>query len=429
MNFLLQIWNSKDLRQKIIFTIAVLVLYRLLAQITVPGIDPAKLREFFGGGSSGALGIYAMITGGAIQNFSIVLMGLAPYINASIIVQLMTVVIPKLETLSKEGDAGRKTINKYTRWLALPFAILQSYGMITIISNIPGAGQVIHPNIPAEIIPAMIIVSTGTLLLMWMGEMITEKGIGNGISLLIFASIVSNIPTVVGRIFSEGGVDITQNTKIASFIGFLILTAVLLFSTILMTEGHRKIPITYGSSGKSGVGSAIPIRALQSGMIPIIFALSIITFPAVITQVYPHANNVVTSFIKAYLSSSNPSFVYFLLYFFLIIFFSFFYVSVVFKPDQIAENIQKRGGFVPGYRPGRETAEHIGSVSARLNLWGGAFLGIVAILPTVFTLFTELTTQDLIISGSGIIIIVGVVLDFVRRVNAQLIMHDYEKLK
>ena len=165
MNFLLQIWNSVDLRKKIFFTVGVLVLYRLLAQITVPGIDPASLREFFGGGESGALGIYAMITGGAIENFSIVLMGLAPYINASIIMQLMTVVIPKLENLSKEGDEGRKTINRYTRWLALPFSILQSYGMITIISNIPGAGQVIDPTNISQVLPAMIIVSTGTLLL------------------------------------------------------------------------------------------------------------------------------------------------------------------------------------------------------------------------------------------------------------------------
>jgi preprotein translocase subunit SecY len=428
MKFLLQIWSSKDLQKKILFTISILLLYRVLGQITVPGVDPTALRDYFSsGGDAGAIGIFSLITGGSLVNFSIILMGLGPYINASIVMQLMTVVIPKLETLSKESEAGRKKINQYTRWLTIPFAFLQSYGMIVLISNFQ-TGQFIDTRNPAEFLPAMITITAGTLLLMWLGELITAKGIGNGISLLIFAGIVAEIPGIVQNIFM-GGDEFSSGTKVFSFIIFLVIAFALLIGTILTTEGQRKIPITYGTRGSSGIGSSLPIRILQAGMIPIIFALSLTTFPEVLVQMFPNANNSMVDFINMYLNSSNPSIAYFSLYFFLIIFFTFFYVSVVFKPEQIAENIQKRGGFIPGYRPGRETSEYLQKVSSRLNLWGGAFLGLVAIIPTVFTLFSDLTTRDLIISGSGIIIIVGVVLDLIRRINAQLVMHDYDKLK
>ena len=429
MKFLLQIWSSKDLRKKILFTIFILVLYRVLGQVTVPGVDPTALREYFSsGGDTGAIGIFSLITGGSLVNFSIILMGLAPYINASIVMQLMTVVLPKLEALSKESEAGRKKISQYTRWLTVPFAFLQSYGMIVLISNLPGVGQFIDTRNPAEFLPAMITITAGTLLLMWLGELINAKGIGNGISLLIFAGIVSEIPGIVQNIFASGD-EFSSGTKVFSFLVFLAIAFVLLLGTILTTEGQRKIPITYGTRGKVGVGSSLPIRVLQAGMIPIIFALSLTTFPAVLAQMFPNAKNSFVDFINLYLNSSNPGILYFALYFCLILFFTFFYVSIVFKPEQIAENIQKRGGFVPGYRPGRETAEYLEKVSSRLNLWGGVFLGVVAIIPMVFTLFSDLTTTDLIISGSGIIIIVGVVLDLLRRVNAQLVMHDYEKLK
>lgn len=426
MGFLQQIWNTPGLQKKILFTLIILLLYRVLSQISVPGIDVAAVRSFFES-EGGALSIYSMLTGGSMENFSIILMGLAPYINASIIIQLMQAVVPKFEALAKEGPAGQKKLSQYTRYLAVVFAIAQSYGMIAYVGpHLDGVDATDFMSV----LPLMLMVTAGTILLMWMGELITERGIGNGISLIIFASLVSAIPTVLGNII--GSVEsLTGNSgKLIPFIVFLGLTVVLIVATILATEGQRRIPVNYGTGGNS-VASNIPIRVLQAGMIPIIFALSLVTFPSVVIQMMGLTeSNMVTQFISENLNPANGTVMFFAVYFLLILFFSFFYVSITFKTDDIAENIQKRGGFVPGYRPGRETSEHLSTVSTRLNLWGGSFLAFVAIIPMLFAQFsTSLTAQDLIISGSGIIIIVGVVLDLVRRINAQLVMHNYDELK
>ena len=426
MNFLSQIWQSKTLRTKVLYTIIILLVYRVLAQISVPGVDVAAVRDFFSSNADSALGIYSMLTGGSMEKFSILMMGLAPYINASIIMQLMTVVVPSLENLSKEGEVGQKKINLYTRWLTVFFAFGQSYGVLYLISR-----QLTEIDITnfAQILPLMLTITAGTLLLVWLGEQITEKGLGNGISLIIFASIVANIPTIITNIF--GSVEsITGDTgKLIPFIIFLGLTFILIVATILATEGQRKIPVNYGTGGQS-MASSLPIRVLQAGMIPIIFALSIVTFPSVIVQMIGGEGNAVTQFITTNLNPGNGTPIFFGIYALLIIFFSYFYVSIVFKTDDIAENIQKRGGYIPGYRPGAETSEHLSTVSVRLNLWGGLFLAFVAIIPMIFTIFSDsLTSQDLIVSGSGIIIIVGVVLDLVRRINEHLSMQDYDKLK
>lgn len=424
MNLIKQIWGSATLQKKILYTIGALLVYRVFAQISVPGVDITGVRELFDGESGSALAIYSMLTGGSLEKFSVVMMGLSPYINASIIMQLAGVAIPKLEQLKKEGAAGQRKIASYTRWLTVIFAFAMSYGMIySIGTKIPG----ISSNF-MDILPLMIIVSAGTIFLMWIGELITEKGIGNGISLIIFSSLVSSIPTVLGNIIGSVEDLATNSGKLIPFILFLGLTFILIIGSILATEGHRKIPVNYGTGG-TAMASSLPIRVLQAGMIPIIFALSLITFPSVVIQMMA-ISGPITDFISQNLNPANGGILFFVTYFLLILFFSYFYVSITFKPDDVAENIQKRGGFVPGYRPGRETAEHLGDVSFRLNLWGGSFLAIVAILPMIFTLFSEsMTSQDLIISGSGIIIIVGVVLDLVRRINAQLVMQDYDKLK
>lgn len=429
MNFLQQIWQTPGLKTKILFTIIALFLYRILAQVSVPGIDVEAVRSFFSDDGGGALNIYSMLTGGSMENFSIILMGLAPYINASIIMQLMQVVVPKFEALAKEGPAGQKKLSSYTRYLTVVFALAQSYGMIVYLAsagNIPG----LDPTNLVSVLPLMLTVTAGTLLLMWIGELITERGLGNGISLIIFASLVSNIPSVIGNVLGSVE-DLAGNSgKLVPFIVFLLVTAVLILLTILATEGQRRIPVNYGTGGNS-VASNIPIRILQAGMIPIIFALSLITFPSVALQMFSATDaNVVTQFISANLDPSSGTLTFFLAYFCLILFFTFFYVSITFKSEDIAENIQKRGGFVPGYRPGKETAAHLDQTSTRLNLWGGMFLAFVAILPMLFTQFSDsLSSQDLIVSGSGVIIIVGVVLDLIRRINAQLVMHNYDELK
>jgi preprotein translocase subunit SecY len=423
--YLRQLWRSEDLRRRILFTLLLLGIYRVVAHIPVPGSDVYELKALFdrGTGDIGALGIFAVLTGGAIDNFSVVLLGLSPYINASIILQLCTVIFPRLEAISKEGPQGQQTINKFTRWLSLPLAFVQSYGFLILLSR-GGLGNFVDLTFPGVLAP-MLYVTAGSLFLMWIGELITEKGIGNGISLIIFTGIVSGIPSVFSSMFYAG------EGKLMAFYLFTMVSLAMLVAVVLFTDAHRLIPITYANQGAGrGVQGSIPIRLNQAGMVPIIFAISLITLPSIIAQFLQSSVHLqgVSAFINREINPQNPTWIYVALYFGLVMLFTYFYVSVTFKPDDVAESIQKRGGFIPGTRPGKQTAEVLARVSSRLNLWGGLFLGIVAIVPLIFTMFSDLTSQDLIISGSGIIIVVGVVMELIRQVNAQLLAHDYEKL-
>jgi len=411
------------LRKRILVTLALLLAYRVVAHIAVPGADPFALQQFLESRSGGGvIGVFAALTGGAIDNFSVVLLGLSPYINASIIIQLCTVIFPKLEAISKEGAQGQQQLNRYTRFLTLPLAFVQSYGFLILLGR--GGVQLVDLTFPGVLLP-MIYVTAGSLFLMWLGELVTEKGIGNGISLIIFIGIVSGMPTTISAMFIAG------EGKLAAFYLFCIVSLAMLVCVILFTDAHRLIPITYANQGAGrGVQGSIPIRLNQAGMIPIIFAISLITLPAIMAQFLSTAPRLapVVNAINLYINPQNPSILYMLLYFLLVVAFTFFYVSVTFKPDDVAETIQKRGGFVPGIRPGRQTAELLAKVSARMNLWGGVFLGIVAVIPLLFTRYSPLSSSDLIISGSGLIIVVGVVMELIRQVNAQLLAHDYEKL-
>ncbi len=421
--YLKQLWHSEELRKRILFTVLILLIYRIAAHITVPGTDPFALREFLGSrGGAGVVGVFAALTGGSIDNFSIVLLGLSPYINASIIMQLSTVIFPKLEALQKEGQSGQQQINRYTRYLTVPLAFVQSYGFLILLSR--GGANLIDLSFPAVLAP-MLFVTTGSLFIMWLGELVTEKGIGNGISLIIFTGIVSGIPAVLSSLFIAG------EGKMAAFYLFCIISLATLVAVVLFTDAHRLIPITYANQGAGrGVQGGIPIRLNQAGMIPIIFAISLITLPAIVAQFLSTAPRFgfLVSFITTYINPSAPSIPYIIIYFLLVMGFTYFYVSVTFRPDDIAETIQKRGGFIPGIRPGKQTATVLKKTSNRLNLWGGTFLGIVAIMPLIFTKYSPLSSQDLIISGSGLIIVVGVVMELIRQINAQLLAHDYEKL-
>jgi len=421
--YLRQLWHSEDLRRRILMTIALLFIYRVVAHITIPGTDPQALLQYLTTrSSSGPMGIFVALTGGSIDNFSVVLLGLSPYINASIIVQLCTVIFPKLEALSKEGAQGQQELNRYMRWISFPLAFLQSYGFLILLSR--GGLKLVDTSFPYVLLP-MLYVTAGSIFVMWLGELITEKGIGNGISLIIFTGIVSGIPASMSSIFLGG------QGKIGMFFLFTIISLAMLVAVVLFTDAHKLVPITYANQGAGrGVAGGIPIRLNQAGMIPIIFAISLITFPAILAQFLQTAPRFasVVSFITLYLSPQNPSFLYLLVYFLLVVLFTFFYVSVTFKVDDLAEQIQKRGGFIPGIRPGRQTAEVLQRTSSRLNLWGGIFLGLIAVIPLVFTKFSPLSRADLIISGSGLIIVVGVVMELIRQINAQLLAHDYEKL-
>lgn len=428
--YIAQIWRSKDLRNKIIFTISALVVFRLTSQISLPGANTDALRSIFQ--QNAFFGIFSALTGGSAERFSIILMGVSPYINASIIVQLLAVIIPKLEALSKEGEQGQKTLNKYTRWLTLPLALLQSYGTILLLNSQSQVPIIENLKDPSVILPIMLTITTGTLWLMWLGEIITEKGIGNGISLIIFTNIVSGIPQVVAQSLYLGQSDAQA---LIPFVSTILFTIILLVLIVLVTEAERKIPITYAGHRFQGRGeqSTLPIRINQAGMIPIIFAVSLVSFPSLLSRFFQQAQAAWLRAIGDFLATNFApnSNTYLILYFMFIVVFTYFYVSITFNPKQVAENIQKRGGYIPGIRPGTQTVEYLGKISNRLNLFGGVFLALIAVAPILMRIIfsgsrTGAVTQ--LISGAGMIIIVGVVLELVRQINAQLVMHDYDKL-
>lgn len=422
-----QIWQSKQLRYKILFTIAVVVIYRLLAQISIPGINLAALSAIFE--QNQFFSVLSLLTGGSAENFSIVLMGLGPYINASIIMQLLTVVVPKLEVMSKEGEQGQKKMNSYTRWLTLPLALLQSYAMIVVLNTQTQIPIIQNVQEPGVLIPIMLTVTAGTVLLVWLGEIISEKGIGNGISILIFASIIATVPAAAGQSLLLASQD---SSKLIPVVSLILLVIAMIIVTVIVAEAYREIPISYASRSAKGQLSKLPIKINQAGMIPIIFAVSITTFPNIVAQLVQNSSitalKAFSDFVIRYFTLNSP--LYLISLFLLIVGFTFFYVSITFNPEQVAENIQKRGGYIPGIRPGKETAEYLGKVSNRLNLFGGLFVALIATLPIILqtVIGGNANSIPLLISGAGILIVVGVVLDLMKQVNAQLIMHDYDKL-
>ncbi len=428
-----QIWITKALRNKIFFTIGALVVLRMAAHITIPGADMDKIkfileRQNDGTGTGGVLSVFSLLTGGAMQYFSIVLMGLTPYINASIIMQLLAVVVPSLENLKKEGELGQKKMSQYTRLLTIPLAFVQSYGMMVLINRFSPGGAIVDVTDLSVILPMMLIVTAGTVFLMWLGELITEKGIGNGISILIFAGIVSTVPTQIAGAFKTSGGFFTP-----IFLALVIATILLTIFVVLVSEADRRVPIVYaGRKNGANAKSFLPLKINQAGMIPIIFAISVVSVPSILAQFFTKSeSNILQQFGEFALKNLNPSsptLIYNFVYAALIIGFTFFYVSIVFEPKKVAENIQKRGGFIPGYRPGNETEKFLAETTSRLCFWGGLFLAFVAIFPLIFQNWLGGSSISLFISGAGIIIVVGVVLDIIRQINSQLVMHDYDKL-
>ena len=431
--YLRQIFHSKDLRNKILFTLGILVIARILAHITVPGINLDALRAVTAAksGSNELLGMLSMLTGGSTKSFSIILMGISPYINASIIIQLLTVVIPKLDDLSKEGDAGRRKINSITRWLTLPLAFLQSYGMIALLNSQMHVDLISNMTSIKVMLPIMLTITAGTVLLVWLGELITEKGIGNGISLIIFANIIAQIPSsIMGSLYGIGD----DSSKLIPFASMVILMIILITIVILVNEGQRRIPVTYAGRGvkAKSAQSFLPIRINQAGMIPIIFAVAMVSFPGILGQFLSRANSpwLVNIGEKMTTVFTPGSLAYMIMYFLFVMGFTYFYVSITFKPQEVGESIQKRGGYIPGIRPGKQTTDYIAKTSNRLTLFGAVFLGFIAILPIILKIIFQNAGYgniQMLISGAGIIIIVGVVLELIRQINSLLVMHDYKK--
>ena len=421
-----KIWKTKDLRKRILFTIFVLIIIRVLSHVPMPGIKLDALQQFFD--RSKLLGMLDIFSGGTMKRFSIAMMGVGPYINASIIMQLLTHVIPSLEAMQKEGEDGRKKINQWTRWLAVPLAFLQSYGMIMLLKN--QGGGVIGDLAPFELFSITLITASGTILLMWLGELITESGIGNGVSLIIALGIISGLPSIVQSLYSTSTMGFAS---ILPIVGLIILSILVIIAIIYTNEGNRLIPVSYarrvrGMKLYGGTDTQLPIKINTSGVIPIIFALSFMIFPNLIATFFSNAR---TAWIAAgakwigkAFSMNPPTAYYGIAYFVLVVAFTFFYTSVIFNPKEISENIQKQGGFIPGIRPGNETSKYLGFIITRVTLAGALFLGIIAILP----LLTQVSypSMDTLIGGTSILIVVSVILETYRQLEAQMIMRSYE---
>ncbi|MCP4522709.1 MAG: preprotein translocase subunit SecY [Candidatus Gracilibacteria bacterium] len=419
------VFAVKDIRTKIVATLLLVLVYKVLSVIPVPGVNTDGLANILE--SQKGLGFFSALMGGGLANFSIILMGLSPYINAVIIIQLLGVIVPKIGDMQKEGEAGQRKTTKMTRWLTLPLAFAQSYGMISLMNGLAGGKIIDVDNAEtgtATLLMAMIIITAGTIFLMWLGELMTEKGIGNGISILITAGVLASVPGIIISHLSA------ENYGL--FAGLLIATLFVMYVIIKFTEGTRRIPIIYTRTGREEK-SYFPIRVNQAGMIPIIFAISLITFPSILGQLLSSKVGTageIGSFLTKYFDFANPSWFFIIAYFLLVLGFAFFYVSITFNTDQVAENIQKRGGYIPGIRPGSETSEYFSKVSAHLNLFGGGFLALIAVLPYIMSkLFFSGETIDFIIPAAGLIIIVAVILDIVRKVDSEMKMFDYSKFK
>ncbi|MEK7189155.1 MAG: preprotein translocase subunit SecY [Patescibacteria group bacterium] len=422
-----QILTTRDIRNDILFVLAIFVAFRTLAHIPVPGVDVSGLQAFFN--SNQILGLLNILTGGGLENFSVVMLGVGPYITSSIIFQLLGMIVPQLEEMQKESEAGRQRINQWTRLATVPLAFIQAYGTIMFLQRAGAAGgaSLLGSISFAQIAMVMAVVTAGTMFLMWLGELMSERHVGNGISLLIFAGIVAGLPTALLRVFST-----YDSSQLINVILFVIIALVTVGGVVFITEGQRNIPVTYakfargGGAPGGGVHSHLPLRVNQAGVIPIIFAISIVLFPPLIAQFFTEST---VAFLRqgasVVIDLFNPNgAVYAALYFALVFGFTYFYTAVIFKPDQISENLQRQGGFIPGIRPGAETSRYLAQVSNRILFAGALFLGVIAILPIILQNFTG---TNLVIGGTSLLIVVSVVIETVKQINSQLIMRDYER--
>lgn len=411
--------RDSSLRNRIVFILGALILFRILATIPIPGIDVFRLREVFS--NNQFLGLLNIFSGGGLSNLSIVMLGVAPYITGSIIMQLMTMMSEKLKALyHEEGEAGKKKFSQYSRLLSVPLGIIQGVGLLAILE---GQGIVEHLSL-FDRITNIIVITAGSVLLMWIGELISEFGIGNGVSIIIFAGIVAGIPaTVTQLVFAF---DVSQ---IPLYLGFLFAAVAIVTGVIVITEAERPIPVTYakrvrGMKVYGGISTYLPLRVNQAGVIPIIFALSILLLPQMLANLLVNVNSVIVqSIANLMITFLNNGWFYSIFYFILVFLFTYFYTAVTFDPESIATNLQKSGAFIPGVRPGRSTSEYIAKILTRITFVGAFFLGMIAVLPLVMRAITGITA--LAIGGTALLIVVSVVLDLVKKVDAQVSMREY----
>ncbi len=419
-------WSLPDLRRRILFTFAILVVFRFIAHVPLPGVDIAALHTLFE--QNALLGMLDMFSGGAMRNFSIAAMGVYPYITASIIMTLMVPVLPQLQALSQEGEAGRNKINQITHWLTVPLAGLAGYGQLVLLQRegvVASAGGL-------QTIAMIFSLMAGTMFLVWLGELITEYGIGNGVSIIIFGGIVASYWTTFGDVVLAG-----QQGQFLGLIAYIIIVLVTIALIVIFTEAHRRIPVQYARTVFRGErmyrqsgATHIPLRVNTAGMIPLIFAMSLVIFPGIVASYFANPSGETPNFANHMVDLFNPSaalpggLVYWVLFFLLVIAFAFFYTVVIFQQQDLPGTLQRQGGFIPGIRPGKHTADYLNQVISRITWAGALFLAVVAIMPF---LAREVTNVQIIqISSFGLLIVVGVVLDTMKQMEAQLVMRRYE---
>jgi len=420
-NRVIQLFKIRELRNKILFVLGIFAMVRVMANIPIPGINIENLKEIFE--QFQVLGLLNIFTGGALERMSIIMLGLGPYITATIILQLLTMIFPQLEEMYKEeGEAGKRKFEQYGRILTLPLAFFQAFAMLSLFTRQGVIGEL---NFLAKI-SAIITVTAGSFLLMWMGELISEKGIGNGVSLLIFAGIIADFPRNVGQfIFTF------EASMILSYLIFFFMSLLIIAGVTGVNEARRNIPVSYakrvrGRMVYGGASTYLPLSVNPAGVIPIIFALSILTFPSMIANFLTGSEGFLGRAAQAILNIFNNTWIYGGLYFLLIFLFTYFYTLITFEPDSIAENLKKMGGFVPGIRPGKSTAHFLNFILNRILPFGALFLALIALMPSIVQSITNITVFSFLIGGTSLIIIVSVVLETIRQIQSQLEMREYE---
>lgn len=422
MNKFFQIFKIPDLRQKVLIVAALLVAFRLMAAIPISGINIIRLRELFA--ANQLLGFLNVFSGGALDNLSIMMLGVGPYITATIVMQLLTMIFPALKAMYyEEGAVGRAKFNRYSRYLTVPLAAMQSYGLLTLLNQ-----QGVFTDFSlGSILTNVTIATAGSMILVWLGDLIGEQKIGNGVSIIIFAGILAGLPQVIRTSIAS-----YDPSVLPTYIAFLVLSLIIIAGVVFVTEGERKIPVSYakrirGMKMYGGVASYLPLRVNQAGVIPIIFAISILLFPQFIAQIsaaiFPNVGAVLNQWVAYIL---NNQIIYGAIYFALVILFTYFYTAVTFDPKEIAANLQRSGGFVMGIRPGEPTKDYIAKIVNRITLFGAVFLGVVAVLPIITQIITGIPT--LTIGGTALLIVVAVALDIMKQLNSQLTMREYESI-
>lgn len=412
-------FKEKEVRNRLLFTLVIIVIYRFLAHLSLPGVDLSALKQLFA--SNALLGFLNIFSGGGMENFSIVSLGLNPYINASIIFQLLAFGFPSLKELAQEGEYGRAKINQYTRFLTVPLALFQGYGLYFLLS-----GQGIVQKLPPFSLAVLVLsLAAGSILLMWLGEVLTEKGIGNGISMIIFIGIVAGYPLSLSQTLAT-----LSGERMGGFLFFLLMAVALITGVVIVSEAARRIRVEYAvrmrGGRRYGGETYLPLRLNQAGVIPIIFAISLALIPPTFARYFSGSGHpLIARIASTTLTLFNPQGAFYIgFYFMMVVLFTFFYTAVIFNTKDIAEGLQKRGGFIPGVRPGRATADYLNRILTRITFFGAIFLGIVAVLPTVVGGVTGVTTFTL--GGTGILIVVSVILETLRQIESQLVMRDYE---